>query len=197
MKTSKEDGLELSVPPRTDRLLLEQCRKGNEEAARAIYRRYASRLRALVTSQCGAELRARFDPDDIVQSVFRTFFQGVKESGYDVPQGQQLWGLLFVMALHKIRNHASFHRAAKRDVGLTRGGDCLAAHELTSDEGSLTFLQLLIEDELKGYPDVNRQIVRMRIEGYDIMETVRATGRSRRTVERVLQEFRKQLSNSS
>ncbi len=199
MKTSTEPlcVLESSIPARTDRSLLEQCRKGNQDAARAIYRRYAGRLRALVTSQCGAELQARFDPDDIVQSVFRTFFQGVKESGYDVPQGQQLWGLLFVMALHKIRNHASFHRAAKRDVGLTRGGDCLAAHECASDEGSLTFLHLLIEDELKSYPDVNRQIVRMRIEGYDILEIVRTTSRSRRTVERVLQAFRKQLSSPS
>ncbi len=195
--TQARRGLELSVPPRPDQLLLEQCRKGNQDAAQAIYRRYAGRLRALVTSQCGAELQARFDSDDIVQSVFRTFFQGVKESGYALPQGQELWGLLFVMALHKIRNHASFHRAAKRDVGMTRGGDCLAGNEFASDEASLTFLQLLIEDELKGYPEVNRRIVRMRIEGYDVMETVRATGRSRRTVERVLQEFRKQLSNSS
>ncbi|MFL5341596.1 MAG: RNA polymerase sigma factor [Gemmataceae bacterium] len=183
-------------PPRTDHLLLQQCRTGDQDAARALYRRYAGRLRALVVAQCGSELQARFDPDDIVQSVFRTFFQGVKESGYDVPEDQELWGLLFVMALHKVRNQASYHRAAKRDVGVTLGGESLAGQVFASDESSLRFLEMLIDDELRDYPPVNRQVVRMRIEGYDVPEIVRTTGRSRRTVERVLQEFRKQLSDS-
>src|SRR5260370_11469234 len=66
MKTSTEPlcVLESSIPARTDRSLLEQCRKGNQDATRAIYRRYAGRLPPLVTSQCGAELQARLDPGD-------------------------------------------------------------------------------------------------------------------------------------
>jgi len=172
------------------------CRTGDQDAASTIYRRYAGRLRSLVAAQCAAELQARFDAEDIVQSVFRAFFQGVQEASYDVPEGQELWGLLFVIALHKVRNQASFHRAAKRDVGQTVGGDCFDHHDLADDDASLAFLQMLIDDELKGYPPVNRQIIRMRIEGYDITEIVQQAGRSRRTVERVLQEFRKRLSDS-
>jgi RNA polymerase sigma-70 factor (ECF subfamily) len=176
--------------------LVELCRTGDQDAASTIYRRYAGRLRSLVSAQCAAELQARFDAEDIVQSVFRAFFQGVQEASYDVPEGQELWGLLFVIALHKVRNQATFHRAAKRDVSQTVGGDCFDHHDLADDDASLAFLQMLIEDELKGYPPVNRQIIRMRIEGYDIAEIVQQAGRSRRTVERVLQEFRKRLSDS-
>jgi RNA polymerase sigma-70 factor, ECF subfamily len=182
-------------PLPTDKSLLRRFRSGDDGAAADLYRRYAGRLRALASAQCAMDLRVRFDADDIVQSVFRTFFQGLRESAYEVPEGQELWGLLFVIALHKIRNQANFHRAAKRDIGQTVGGEFLTTH-FASDEASLNYLLVLIEDEVKEYPPVNRQIVRMRIEGYEVGEIVRATGRSRRTVERVLQNFRQRLSDA-
>src|SRR6266571_2251388 len=159
-------------PSPTDQSLLRRCRSGDEAAAADLYRRYAGRLRALASAQCAADLQVRFDADDIVQSVFRTFFQGLRESAYQVPEGQELWGLLFVIALHKIRNQANFHRAAKRGIGQTVGGEHLTTH-FADDEASLNFLLVLIEDEVKDYPPVNRQIVRMRIEGYDMGEIVR------------------------
>jgi|SRR5580700_9855771 RNA polymerase sigma-70 factor, ECF subfamily len=181
--------------PHSDRSLLELYRSGDQQAALAIYSRYASRLRALAASECATDLRVRFDPEDIVQSVFRTFFAQLRQGSYDVPDGEELWGLLFVMALHKIRNQANFHRAAKRDIGQTVNGSALEEKQLASDDSSLHFLLMLIDDELKDYPPINRTIVRMRIEEYDINEIVRETGRSRRTVERVLQDFRQKLSD--
>src|SRR5258707_536336 len=174
-------------PAPTDQSLLRRFPLGDQGAAQGLYRRYAGRLRALASAQCGPDLQVRFDADDIVQSVFRTFFQGLRESAYRVPEGQELWGLLFVIALHKIRNQANYHRAAKRDIGQTVGGEFLETN-FADDEASLNFLMMLIEDEIKDYPPVNKDIVRMRIEGYDIGEIVRSTGRSRRTVERVLQD---------
>ena len=182
-------------PAPTDQSLVRRCRQGDESAAQDLYRRYAGRLRALASAQCAPDLQVRFDADDIVQSVFRSFFRGLRESAYQVPEGQELWGLLFVIALHKIRNQANYHRAAKRDIGQTVGGELLASH-FADDQASLNFLLVLIDDEVKEYPPVNRQIVRMRIEGYDIGEIVRATGRSRRTVERVLQDFRRRLTDA-
>ena len=185
----------LDAVPHSDKSLLELYRLGDQHAAIAIYSRYASRLRALAAAQCAEDLRVRFDPEDIVQSVFRTFFAQLGEGSYDVPEGEELWGLLFVMALHKIRNQANYHRAAKRDIGQTVNGSALEKQRFASDESSLQFLLMLIDDELKDYPPVNRTIVRMRIEGYDINEIVQESGRSRRTVERVLQDFRKKLSD--
>jgi RNA polymerase sigma-70 factor (ECF subfamily) len=182
-------------PAPTDQSLLRRCRTGDQVAAQDLYRRYAGRLRALASAQCATDLQVRFDADDIVQSVFRTFFQGLRESAYHVPEGQELWGLLFVIALHKIRNQANYHRAAKRDIGQTVGGELLETN-FADDEASLNFLMMLIEDEIKEYPPVNKDIVRMRIEGYDIGEIVNATGRSRRTVERVLQDFRQKLTDA-
>jgi RNA polymerase sigma-70 factor, ECF subfamily len=181
----------------SDGSLIQMCRSGNAMAARKLYLRYAERLRALAAAQCAPELQARFDADDIVQSVFCEFFTGLKECSYDAPEGQQLWGLLFVIALHKIRNQAKRHRAAKRNVGQTRGSDSLENLEaVRTDEASCEFLMMLIEDEIRDCSPVNQKIIRMRIESYGIDEIVEETGRSRRTVERVLQEFRHKLSAS-
>ena len=41
------------------------------------------------------------------------------QGDYDVPPGEELWGLLLVIALNKIRTEETFHRAAKRDVRLS------------------------------------------------------------------------------
>src|SRR5215213_3826967 len=111
--TGEEPGLEPS-----DRSLLFRLKGGQQDAATQLYMRYAQRLRALVRSRCSSQLSRRLEPDDIVQSVFRRFFRRVLQGDYDVPPGEELWGLLLVIALNKIRTEEAFHRAGKRDVRL-------------------------------------------------------------------------------
>src|SRR4051794_32382269 len=108
------DGSNLS-----DRSLLARLRGGQQDAATELYLRYAQRLRALVRARCSSQLARRLEPDDIVQSVFRRFFRRVLQGDYDVPPGEELWGLLLVIALNKIRTEETFHRAGKRDVRLS------------------------------------------------------------------------------
>src|SRR5437764_6938084 len=103
----------------SDGSLLRRYRDGEEEAATALYLRYARRLRALAARRTGGDLGGRFDADDVVQSVFRAFFQAVRRRAYDVPPGGEIWGLLLVLALNKIRNRVEYHRAAKRDAHQT------------------------------------------------------------------------------
>ena len=141
-------------------------------------------------------LAARVAPDDIVQSVFRTFFRRAAKGQYDVPEGEEIWKLLLVIALHKIRDAGDYHRAARRDVRQTAGG---AAYEraLNSthgrDEGAMAVLRLVIEEVLDALPPGHRPIVERRIEGYEVAEIAEQLRRSKRTVERVLQEFRQRL----
>lgn len=181
----------------TDRFLLEQFRKGEQTAATQLYLRYAERLQLLATSQTSPQLATRFDPEDVVQSVFRTFFRRVSSGLYDVPPGEELWSLLLVLALNKIRTLSKHHRAQKRDVRKTIGSDRLGGPGepcQSGDETSLQILRFVINDLLDALPDTNRSIVELRIQGYKADDIVRITERSKRTVERVLQEFRLKLS---
>src|SRR3954451_16216202 len=103
----------------SNRSLLRRLRGGSEDAATQLYRRYAHRLRALARANTSAHLARRVDAEDIVQSVFRIFFTAASQGLYDVPAGEDLWKLLLVIALNKIRAEGVFHQAAKRDIRTT------------------------------------------------------------------------------
>jgi RNA polymerase sigma-70 factor (ECF subfamily) len=197
MGNAEADDLGQDREAPSDHLLLDRFRTGEQDAATEIHARYAERLEALVSSQTAADLKTRFDPEDVVQSVFRTLFRRVSHGLYDVPAGEELWQLLLVLALNKTRKLASFHRAQKRDVGKTHGSEKLA-HLLQQgdgrDEAAHQMLQLVVEDLVSDLPDAHRQIIKLRIEGYRTEDISQATERSKRTVERVLQEFRQKLS---
>lgn len=176
----------------TDHSLLRRLRAGEDDAATALYLRYADHLRALAARQSSPALATRLDPDDIVQSVFRTFFRRVNTSSYDVPAGDDLWRLFLVIALHKIRNAAAHHRAGKRDVRQSVPlGDADPA--AGADENSLTVLRLVVEDSIARLPEPARELVRLRIDGHEVADIAARAGRSKRSVERVLQQFRDQL----
>ena len=177
----------------SDRTLLRRFQRGEAGAATLLYLRYAARITSFAWTQRGPDLASRFDPDDIVQSIFRTFFRRAAEGHYDVPEGEDLWKLFLVIALQKVRDACSFHRAAKRDVRVTRSieaSECGCVTRTGQDEIGLAELRMVVDELLGGLPTTQRVIVELRIDGFQVDEIAERTGRSRRTVERGLQEFR-------
>jgi RNA polymerase sigma-70 factor (ECF subfamily) len=182
---------------RTDSSLLRRYQSGDDDAATALFTRYAVRLRALAHEYCVPSFAGRFDADDIVQSVFRAFFQGARRRNYTVPPSGELWGLLMVLAVNKIRNLVSHHRAGKRAVQHTTSLPDLESHPaLASDDSAVGLLRLVMDEHLAGLPKSNQTIIRLRIDGYAVAEIAEAVGRSLRTVERVLQDFRARLTRT-
>src|SRR5262245_30999049 len=166
----------------SDRSLLERLQHGQESAATQLYLRYANRLRDLASAQCSTKLSPRVDPDDIVQSVFRTFFRRAVEGQYEVPQGEELWKLILVIALNKIRATGAYHTAAKRDVRVTATGAALdkaLATTAHNDEQALATLRLTMDEILANLSDGQRRIVELRIEGYEVAEIATKTGRAK------------------
>lgn len=186
---------ESTRPGESDQSLLRRTREGEGDAATALYYRYARRLQQLAQRQVGTDLQARVDPESIVQSVFRTFFRRVSEGQYEVPAGDELWKLLLVMALNKIRSKATFHRASKRNVEQTLSLDAAAGTDpgVHSEDEAHWILKLTIDEILERMPDSHRQVVLYRIEGHQVEEIAEKTQKSKRTVERLLQKFRQSL----
>ncbi len=184
-----------SLATLSDHSLLRRLRHGSEDAATQLYLRYAHWLKNLARARCCPELARRVDVEDIVQSVFGSFFRAASLGYYDVPAGEELWGLFHVIALNKIRAKGVFHRAAKRDMRVTAGGETLERAGVASrdDEAAYAILRMTIEEALQALPPAHRTMLQLRIEGYEIPEIARQTGRSRRTVERILQEIREAL----
>jgi RNA polymerase sigma-70 factor, ECF subfamily len=139
------------------------------------------------------------DPEDIVQSVFRTFFRRASLGHYTVPDGEEIWKLLLVMALNKVRATGAFHRAAKRDVRRTSGGEAFdraVESQPGRDEAALNCLRMVINELLEGLPEAHRRMIELRIEGHEVNDIAAAVRRSKRSVERVLQDFRQRLDAS-
>lgn len=181
----------------TDHTLLMRVQTGQDDAATQLYLRYAHRLRALAVRRTADDLKTRVDPEDIVQSVFRTFFRRASRGEYSVPEGEELWKLFLVIALNKVRTVGAFHHAAKRDTRQTgQGADYDVALEGGSgrDEEALNTLRMTIDDLMAGLTQSQCDVISMRIEGHDVATIAHKTGRAKRSIERLLQDFRKALA---
>lgn len=178
----------------SDGSLVRLVQNGEQAAATDLYVRYSDRLLKLAKRNTSKNLATRFDPEDVVQSVFRSFFRRVSHGAYDVPQGEELWRLLLVLSLNKVRALARHHRAQKRNVDVTfrsatedeDGGAMFVA----PDPQPRQILEMVVDDVLRTMPEAQRFIVEQRIQGHSVVEIADQTKRSRRTVERVIKKFR-------
>lgn len=185
----------LPTPP--DHLLVQQVRQDNQDAAAALYDRYAPRLRALARAECSPLLARYLDADDIVQAVYCSLFRGLRRGSYDVAPGERLWGLLRAIALNFIRARAHYFRAAKRDVRRTVCTKTLPLSALPqAPRGPLTCsaVRLDLAQLIDRLPAAQGPVVRAWLEGYGVAEIVRQSGHPTRTVERWLGIFRKRLA---
>lgn len=177
--------------------LLESWRAGDATAAEAIHRRYAQRLCALLESRIGDQLRRRVGAEDIVQSVFRTFFRRVGDGQFHVDHSSSLWHLLVSIGLNKVRQQAEYHGAGKRDITREQDGEPgrlspeAVSHEPGPDEAAAV-ADVLVSVMSELTPS-EMEIVRLCLEGFGTDEIVERLGCSRWTVRRVRDRVGKQL----
>lgn len=179
--------------------LVDQCRRGDQAASQELFDRYVSRLISMVHRRMSGRLTRRVDAEDVVQSAFRSFFVGVDNEKFQIDQTGDLWRLLVVISLNKLRRKVAYHRAAKRgmdaeqSVQSPRGDDnarCFeaAAHEPLPDAAAA------VMDEFNaltaGLEPHQIEIVRLRMHGYEMTEIAEQVGRSERTVRRLLDKVR-------
>lgn len=185
-----------SLPEVGDRSLLNLWRAGDEAAARKLFDTYVDRLVALARRRISQRLASRIDPEDIVQSVFRTFFGRVKAGQFHIEDQNDLCKLLTRITVHKTLRQVAFHKAAKRDPNQeTAQGDHsremmmeLLDREPTPDV-AVAFL-MEFEHLLGKLKPYERQIVEMRMEGYSNDEIVEKLDlkydrKIRRVIERI------------
>jgi RNA polymerase sigma-70 factor (ECF subfamily) len=181
--------------------LLVRWRGGDQQAAAELVRRFTVRLLALARSQLSEKLARRVDPEDVVQSAYRSFFTGARADRYEVHGSGDLWQLLAAITMHKLQHQVARHTAGKRAVDRERGfgaGDsrCGLRAELIAREPSPADAAGMV-DELdhltRDLPPLHRKMVEMRLQGYALQEIADATGRSERLVRRVLDRLKANL----
>jgi RNA polymerase sigma-70 factor (ECF subfamily) len=179
--------------------LMGRLRRGDPDAAADVFHRYAARLVALARARLAGRLRQKVDPEDVLQSAYRSFFRRHAGGEFDVADWDSLWGLLTVITVRKCGKWADWFRAGKRALGAEAPGDAAArqapAREPTPPEAAM--LSEAVERLLAGVEGRERAVVELALQGATVEEISAQVGRTRRTVQRVLQRVKHDLLRQS
>jgi len=166
-------------------------RAGDQDAAAEVNRRFNTRLIALADARLGARLRRKEDPEDVVQSVLRTFFIRQRSGKYDLANWNSLWNLLTVITKRKCLNRVKYYLAKRRNIRVEVGDTASASggpNEPIDREptGSKTVvLEETVEQMMRRFAPDERTIIELILRGHDPLEISTRLGLSERKVKRV------------
>src|SRR5262249_39297414 len=89
---------------------LARLRAGDDAAARQLFDRFAGQLVALARRRFAAGLRHKVDPEDVVQSAYKSFFHRYGGEKFEVGGWNSLWGLLTVITVRKCAQRVAYYR---------------------------------------------------------------------------------------
>jgi RNA polymerase sigma-70 factor (ECF subfamily) len=174
--------------------LMTRLRAGDQPAAAEVFHRFAERLIALARTRLDRQLRQKVDPEDILQSVYQSFFRRHLQGDFEVADWDGLWSLLTVLTVRKCGRWAERFRAECRDVNRERSlaalGEALAREPTPAEAAALTDA---VEYLLRHLEERDRAIVALTLQGYPAAEVAHQLGRPERTVFRILERVKKRL----
>jgi RNA polymerase sigma-70 factor, ECF subfamily len=177
-----------------------------DEAARIIWERFAPRLTQLVRRHLDHRIFRREDEQDILQSMFASFYQGQYLGKTTPASRKELWKLLVRITMCKVVNTAHRHLADRRDIRRERSErpcdpekshfvDWMRDHVDRAQPTAQDRVAVVEEVErlLHLLPEELRQIVLWKLEGFTNAEISPMIGKTVRSVELKLQLIRKIL----
>ena len=178
---------------------LAKVNAGDSVAETEIVDRYAEKIRQVATRRLDSRLSSKVSPEDVVQSVFRSFFRRNQEGEFQFENWGALWGLLATIAARKCARSRREFTAQKRNVDLeTNGASSFASAAQSSNEPSpdeLAAVRDTVDWALSNMDEIHQQIILLRLSSYSTREIARLVGRTQRTVRRVLDKFRERLES--
>jgi RNA polymerase sigma-70 factor (ECF subfamily) len=182
--------------------LMARLKEGQNDAAAQVFGRFAGRLIALARSQLSPQIRQKVDPEDVLQSVFRSFFSRHAEGQFgEFDSWDNLWAMLVVLTVRKCGRRIDYFHAACRDVQrevatplpVTHSGEDwgFSAPEPTPSEAAM--LTETVEQLMNNLEGRHRQILALSLQGYLPAEISGQVGCTERTVYRVLEGVKEWL----
>jgi RNA polymerase sigma-70 factor, ECF subfamily len=180
---------------------LARLQASDGDAAREVFERFTAQLIALARRRCIPSFRARVDPEDVVQSVYKSFFLRYGTGNLETENWKSLWGLLTLITLRKCSERVAFHRAGCRDVAREASVSLvdeygspwleIAGREPTPLEAAE--LSETIDRLLAGLNADERPIIELSLQGFTAQEISRRLNRAERTVRRLRERVRSRL----
>lgn len=177
------------------RLLIDRLQQGRPgHFAETVVERFTARLAALTAKKMTARLQQRVAPEDVIQSVFATFFRRMGDGQFELRDWDSLWSLLARIAVWRICKHSEYHGAARRainkEVSLEPGLDLLQREPSPND---VLVAEELQKQLLESLAERYRPIVLQILGGATHEAIVEDLHTSLSTVERVHRRARETL----
>ena len=179
-------------------------KEGDAAAAQPLWERYHRRLVGLAREKLRGARRQIADEEDVVQSAFNSFFQGVAKGQFpQLGDRDNLWRLLVVITARKALDQLAAEHAQRRGGGTISGQSRIttgavseetAIDEMVGDEPTPEFAAQVAEQyqrllDLLG-DDTLRRVAVWKMEGLTTDEVAERLNCSRRTVARKLETIR-------
>jgi DNA-directed RNA polymerase specialized sigma24 family protein len=178
-------------------------RAGDEAEAFRLFHRFGNRLVQLASLNLNDRVRQKVDPEEVADSVLRTFLRRTAAGQFDFADWNNVWSMLVVIAVRKCGHQLERFNAARRDVHREQalagpGGDS-DFHGWEAVAAGPTPLQaIMLNETIERLLDQfsspsERRIVEMSLDGSNPQEICTETHRSERTVHRVRKRMREWL----
>ena len=186
-------------------VLLNRFRGGDADAAEDLFHRYVDRLVALASSRLSTRVARRVDAEDVVQSVYGSFFERARAGQYALERSGDLWRLLAGITVNKVLGQVERHQQQKRDfkreqpltVGAVHDADSRALELMAGTPGPDEAVIVMdeLEQVMQQLNPTQRRVLELRLAGESIEEIADEISRSHRTVRRLLERLRQLLED--
>jgi len=167
----------------------------------AAFERFSRRLIGLARVHLQGRLKHKVDPEDVVQSAYKSFLVRYGDESLVTEDCEGLWGLLTLITVRKCADRARYYQAECREIRREAGRPSnfdsnpdwrmAAGREPTPDDAVI--LIETVTDFLTQLSGDERTIVELSLQGYSTQEISDQTGRAERSVRRMRERVRKHL----
>lgn len=171
--------------------VVEKLSRGDQAAAEKVFRAYEPFLRQVVRRHLGADLRAKFDSVDVVQSVWSDLLQGFRESAWSFDDAERLKAFLVSATRHRFLDRARRYRTRMRKEARPGAGPCLDEAVPSSQPRPSQVLQAeeLWNRMLAECRPAHRELLRLKRDGFTIPEIASRTGLHEDSIRRILRDL--------
>jgi RNA polymerase sigma factor (sigma-70 family) len=162
------------------------------------FERFTRRLIGLARSHLDTRLQHKIDPEDVVQSAYKSFFLRYGEGTLAQEGWNGLWGMLMVITLRKCADRVRYFRTQQRDMSRERAPSPdnenwreAIGTDPTPEQAAV--LAETVESLLSALDGDERTIVEMSLQGHTTQEISTQLGRAERSVRRIRERVRMQL----
>jgi len=174
--------------------LYERLNNGDADAVEKVFFAYEPHLRSLVRRQLPQSYRAKFDSSDVMQSVWTSVLEGLREECWQFTGEAHLRAFLIRLALFRFIDLCRHHRNTLGRVRSLNVVDALKVRTAPNQQPSgIVHAHELLDRLMKNCPPAHHELLRLRAAGHTLAEIAARTGFHEGSVRRIFYDLARRL----